>query len=421
MIPFAHNWSHFFQHINTFEDLGARATPVMPPDELEKLSKTEVALLRDWIQEGAKNRLDEYYWAENETKTTGKLFSLCAGSDLVAVSDLTTNRLMRFVEVGNTPGSIEAPHYIILSPDRQYFYITLIEGGAFEKYRADNYELVDRVEIGASPALIHLNPSGTRAIISHWNDLNNSPKITMVNTEDMSIVEAISASGDFLSFPHGIKTNADFSTLYICANNGNYYMTLEIDENGFDNPETYPIDPVNSPITFATDIYKPYQVYLSPDESKLFITCSATNEVRVFDTQNNQLLAAIPVGGFPRLMDFDANSNRLFVACRSEENFPQQGSIQGCLSVIDTENLTLEKNIYNVGHRPHGVSVDTKRNRVFVSSENSGGVDVLHHPLDGTSGPPGKYNVVDIQTLTVLRDEETEIAVFPNALVVSQD
>ena len=197
-------------------------------------------------------------------------------------------------------------------------------------------------------------------------------------------------------------------------------MRLEIDENGFDNPESFPLDPVNSPVPFASDDFNPYQVYLSPDESKLFITCSATNEVRVFDTNNNQLLAIIPVGVFPRLMDYDPNSKQLFVACRSEENVAEQGDIQGCLAVIDAENLTLVDKIFQVGHRPHGVSVDVNGRRVFVSSENSGGIDTPHHPLEGTTGPPGKYTVVDILTLKVLKDEETEIAIFPNALVVSQ-
>ena len=87
--------------------------------------------------------------------------------------------------------------------------------------------------------------------------------------------------------------------------------------------------------------------------------------------------------------------------------------------MIDVANLSFVKNIYRVGHRPHGVSVDVANRRVYVSSENTGGADPPHHPLEGNTSPPGKYNVVDLATLLSLPDEETEVAEFPNALVVS--
>ncbi|MEO1449375.1 MAG: hypothetical protein AAFV07_07580, partial [Bacteroidota bacterium] len=49
VIPFEPNWSHVFQHVNTFEDLGIRATPVMPFESDEQLDRTEVLTIKDWI------------------------------------------------------------------------------------------------------------------------------------------------------------------------------------------------------------------------------------------------------------------------------------------------------------------------------------------------------------------------------------
>ena len=355
MIPFSPDWSHLFQHTNTYEDLGIRATPVMPPDSADGLSRTTVLELKSWIESGAKNRLGDLFWASEETVSGGKMFTLCAGSDLVAVTDLKSNLIMRMFEVGQQPGSLEAPHYITLSPDKQFIYLTLIEGGMVEKYRTDNYTFVNRVSVGATPALIHLNTSGTRAIITHWNASGAGPKVTMLNTDDMTIIEQIKASGDFISFPHGLEVTEDFNKVYIGANEGNYISVLDIDENGFLNEEKFPVDPVNSPVPIAVNTYKPYQVYLTPDESQLFVSCNATNEVRVFNTQDNSLIATIPVGAGPRLMTYDPTSDQLFVACRNEENSSEQGSLQGCVSVIDVGNLSFVKNIYRVGHRPHGV------------------------------------------------------------------
>ena len=418
-IPHTPDWSHLFQHLNTFADLGIQATPVMPPDA-PPLSREEVLDIKNWIIEGAKDKNDQYRWTQAEQISTGKLFALCAGSDLIAVSDLSSNLIMQFVPVGQLDDFLEAPHYIQASPDQQYLYISLISGGFIEKYRADNYTLVDRVEVGPDPALIQLNEDGTRAVISHWNNSPGTPKLTLLDTENMEIVDQVIGSGDLLSFGHGLSVTQDFKTLYVVANEGNYYAKYELGERGFLSENKIVIAPEQSPFPQPSAFYKPYHCFLSPDESQFFISCSEQDQIRVFDTKNDSLLAIIPTGKYPRLMDYDPISQRLFVACRDEENFSRQGSMQGCVTVIDAANLSFIENIYRLGHRPHGVAVSSTNRKLYVSTENTGGIDPPHHPIEGSSGPPGKYNVVDLETLEVLPDYETEIAVFPNALIVNE-
>ncbi len=235
----------------------------------------------------------------------------------------------------------------------------------------------------------------------------------------MTIVDEVVATSDLLASPHGMAANSDFSLLYVVANGGNYYAKWEISENGFIDHEEIPIDPLNSPSPQESVAYKPYHCFLTPDEEQLFISCSETNEVRVFSTANDSLIATIPVGLYPRLMEYDAESDQLFIACAKQESFPDQGSMKGCVSVVNVSNMSFVQNIYRLGHRPHGLGIDTARRRLFVSSENTGGIDPPHHALDGT-GPPGKYNIVDLNTLQVLTEEETEVAVFPSSLVISE-
>lgn len=416
IIPGTPQWSHMFQHVNTFEDLGIRALPTMPIQEEDRLDRAEVTIIKDWIEQGAVSRKGENHWAPHESRTSGKLFTLCANSDLVAVTDIATNLIMRFIPVGQNPNSLEAPHFLTLSPDEQFMYITLISGNALEKYRTDTYELVGRVALSASPALVEISSDGTRAIVSHYNTSHNTPKLSMVNTTDMSLIQEVNGGVDFLGLAHGIRVNEAFTRVYVGAGASDEFAVLEIDETGFQSViDTYPVDPGNS-----ADTLKPYQLYLLEQEDLLFVTCNKGNQVRVFRPETGELLKVIEVARFPRLMDYDPESKRLFVACAREENFPEQGALQGCISVIDVETLTWEKNIYRVGQRPHGVSVDIIGRRLYVSSENTGGQDPPHHPLEGNTFPPGKYNVIDLNTLEVLRDEETEVAEFPNALVVTR-
>ncbi|MEM9936384.1 MAG: hypothetical protein AAF824_22350, partial [Bacteroidota bacterium] len=335
LVPGEPDWSHFYQHLNTFDDLGVQARPVMPFGGLPTLGRTEVTLLRNWILDGAPNSKGELWWSQREAESADKAFTLCAGSDLVAVSDLRTNLIMRFVEVGQEAGKQEAPHYIRLSPDQQYFYISLIDGGIIEKYRTDNYAFEGRVTVGPDPSLIALSPDGKRAVITHWNASDALPKLSMIDTESMTLLDQVIGGSDRLSFPHGIAATEDYATVYVTANEGNYYAKYGLTSNGFVSEEKILLGPdVQPAIDRPSSAFKPYECELTEDESLLFISCNETDEVRVYDTESDALIAQIPTGEFPRLLVIDERSNKLFVACANEENFSEQGSIRGSISVI---------------------------------------------------------------------------------------
>lgn len=423
IIPYSADYSFFFSQTNTYHTLGAHTHEenYMPLDA-EPLDSVTMRQWANWINEGAKNVSGQYYWTLQETKSLGKIFNLCSGTDEVAVTDLRSNRIMRYFEVGENPNELDAPHFIIASPDQQFVYISLIEGGTIEKYRTDTYEFVSRVSVGSNPALITLSDDGSRAIISHFNSDDNSPKLTMLNTETMEIVGfQLIGGSDLLSKPHGIAVNKDFTLLYVGAAAGNYFSKYEIDaDQGFVDEEKIALDPINSPSPQPNLEYQPYHMILNEEKQQLYISCNKKNQVRVYNTANDELITTISTGAYPRLMAFDPNSKYLFIACRDEENATLQGAEKGCISVIDTENLNFVKNIFRAGNVPHGIGISTTRNWLIVSSENNNGAAAPHHPVDGYTGPPGKYNIIDIATLKVLEDEEREISVFPNATVVTE-
>lgn len=420
IIPYNHNWSHLFQHINTFSELGISvvASELMPPAPRAPLNKEEVSIIKDWILTGAKSAEGEYYWSKQETSIHNKAFVLCSASDLVAVTDMVSNRIMRYISVGVKDEVSESPHYILLSPDKQYFYVTLINGSLIEKYRTDNYQKVGSITVASSPSLLKLSQDGKRLLVSHWHDISSIANLSLINTETMTLLDKIQ---DDIPYAHGLTTSADFQTIYMTANLGNYYVKYQLspDLNTFIDQTKIPIE-ASDPIPGGSQKYNPYQCVLSPDESKLFVSCSKSDEVRVFNTTTNAMITKIATDSFPRLMSYDPVTNRLFVACAKAKNTVAQGSMRGCVSVIDAQNLTFIQNIYGLGHRPHGIMVAPQKRLLYVSSENTGGFDPPHHPTQGTSYPPGKYNVVDLNTLEVIREMETEVAEYPTSLTVSE-
>lgn len=419
IVPYSPNWSYLFQHVNHFTDLGLYVEDgAMPPLPYEKLSREDVLTIRQWITEGAKNANGQTYWANREVSTHDKVFILCAGSDLIAVIDISSNKIMHYIPVGIKPDKTETPHYIKLSPDGQYIYISLIEGQSIEKYRTDNYAFVGRVQVTGEPALIEVNNEGSRLLISQWNNDDQLPSISLIDANSMTILEEAYANAPLA---HGLTVSNDFRTIYLLPNGANFYAryTLTPDLNHFESEDKFTLDP-SEPIPSPSNKYYPYQGVFDEANARLFVCCKNTLEVRVYNTNTNTLITTIPTDSTGRLMVYDADSKRLFVACATAKNTAEQGAIRGCIVVINTETLTLEKKIYNVGHRPHGLKVDKKHNRLYVSSENSGGVDVPHHPTQGTHSPPGKFNVVDLATLSVLFDMETDIAEFPSSVEVAE-
>ena len=242
--------------------------------------------------------------------------------------------------------------------------------------------------------------------------------MTLVNTETMTIVDIVI---DDLPFAHGLAVSSDFLTAYVSPNEGNFFAKYRLkgDLSGFIDSEKYPLDS-SDPVPAGTTKFYPYQVLLTSDQSKLFITCRNSNEIRIFNTTTFDMITKIQLDSLPRLMVYDAPSNRVFVACAKSKNTAAQGSIRGSVAVIDAINNTLVQHIYNVGHRPHGIGIDPINRRLYVSSENTGGVDSPHHPIPGATYPPGKFSVVDLNTLEPITSMQTDIAEFPSSLGVSQ-
>ncbi len=420
IVPYNADWSHLFQHINTFSDLGLQVTEddAMPPLPYNKLGREEVLTIRQWIVEGAKNDKGESYWANREVSTHDKVFVLCSGSDLIAVIDIPTNKIMRYIPVGVSADKKEAPHFIKLSPDGLYIYVSLIDGQLLEKYRTDNYSFVGRVEVAANPALLAINQDGSRLLSTHWNNDDQAARVTLIDASTMTILDVAVSDAPLA---HGLAVSSDFRTLYITPNNGNFYAkyTLSADLKHFESEDKYPLNPAE-PVPSSSNKYYPYQAILDEENARLFITCRNTHEVRVFNTNTHSLTNTIVVDSVPRLLVLDAENKHLFVACANAKNEAEQGAIRGCVAVINTETMTLEKKIYHLGHRPHGLKLDKKHNYLFVSSENTAGVDPPHHPTQGTTDPPGKVNTVDLNTLEAIHSLETDVAGFPTSVEATE-
>ena len=116
------------------------------------------------------------------------------------------------------------------------------------------------------------------------------------------------------------------------------------------------------PLVYAS----PLEILLSPDETRMYVLCQQTEEVRVLNVRTHAVVRVIPVGHVPRGMALSAAGDRLFVT----------NSWDDTLSVINTKSLAVIAT-WSVGAEPSGVVEDRAGNQIFVANRISNDIAVL--------------------------------------------
>ena len=429
LVPYWPDYSHLLWHVNLYQDLGIRGEPFMPVkmennqwvgDSAGAMSYETVKMLNDWIAAGAKNNNGEAMWEEKSLSPNKKYLFLSSGADLIGQVDAETGVVTRYASVGVAQDKVESPHFVV--SDGEYLYLTLIAGGKVEKYRADDLSFVARTEVGASPA--HVKVGQRHLIVTHWNPASSGEKVTLLDKSTMQITDQI--SGSFIHRPHGLAVNNDFSRAYITANDGNYFVTLNI------NPVTgkftgdYLETVISGTVPAASATVSPYQCVLSEDETRLYVTCPKLNAFYLYDVTGSEpsLVRKVEspgsvqcnegMGLFPKLLALA--EDKIFVVCYKEKcaSSANRGR-EGCVSVFDLEGNWI-KNVYGLGHQLHGIDYDPNYRRVWVTCENQDGES--HHSGPDAPQSPGQINAILLPDLTVERQLPREVASFPTGGVV---
>jgi len=391
-IPYSHKLSSLFLFTNTYKDLGAANHPTMPINSAP-LSKEEVIILRDWIDAGAPNNKGFVKFSDNPNRK--KYYVVNQGCDLVTVVDQETGLIMRYVKVGRT-AQTEAPHNIKISPDGKYWYVIFVNGDVIQKYRTSDDSFVGEINIGlGSWNTFTITSDSKKAFIA---DFNTNGVIAYVNLEELKLI--VKYTG--YAYPHGIYVNKASTRLYVCSESSNVIYKIDI---------SAPLSPEDSIINIPNAAA--HEIIFTADENKYFVTSRGTNNIRIFNAVNDQLIATIPTANFPQEISLSNSSPYLFVTCMEDTAiFP--GS-RGAVTVINYQNNSFVKNL-NPGFQPHGIAVDDQKNLVYVANRNiSSGGPAPHHSTE-CGGKNGFISFIDIRTLDMIPNKRLEVSVDPYAI-----
>jgi len=404
VIPYASGQSFLINFIITDSSLGTPQLPTMPynpynPDKPDLLSSEEVMTIIDWINNGAPD-CNSRRLTDNPDRA--KFYVINQGCDLLYIFDASRQVIMRSIEIGTDPDEIENPHFIKFSPDGLYYYIAFIKNGYFQKFRASDDQFMGQVYITyGSWNTFSFTPDSRYVYLI---DFNSPGRIAVVDCDNMVLdpqytINPFNPDPGVFNNPHGSAISPNGQFLYITQQLGNALYKMDI--------SSFPPD--GHFINFPTPgIAKPHEIEFSPDGDVFFVTCSGSQDVKIFDALTDQYLASIPTGLYPQEMTVSKSKKLLFVS-----------NMQGnTVTIINYQTKTKIKDLF-VGYEPHGLDVDESKELLYVACRNTGttGGPPPHH-ISNCGGRNGYLVAVDLNTLQLKPAFKPELSVDPYGVAV---
>jgi YVTN family beta-propeller protein len=368
------------------------------PLNTNALSAAEYATIKNWILAGAPDKTGKVAFA-TDAATRQKIYVTQQGCDLMAVIDASTNVIMRYISLGKSP-AIEIAHCVRFTPDGKYAYVSFNKGQYLQKIDASTDAIVADMYLGnGSWNLFKISDDGKRMLLG---DFNSQGTVRLIDLEKMEVL----ATYEDLVYPHGIANTPNFDTFWITSQDGNTIYKL----NKTGAMKAISID-ANEPNNTANTI-DPHEVVMSPDGSKYFLTCQASNEIRVMDAKTDKLLKIIPVGTRPQEFALSKRYPYLFVSCEEDVSSEYPG-FKGSIYVIDYNTMAFVKRISGPFYQLHGISVDDQNGKLYVVSRNISSTGPAPHHTSQCGGRNGYYSVYDINTLQPSTTKRFESTVDP--------
>lgn len=374
------------EHSHLVEHLEGEAEPRMPLNR-NPLPEEQIEFIARWVEEGARNDAGQRPY-ENITK---KVYVSNQGDDLISVISTEHNIVTRLLEVGDSP-ALDVPHNLFIDPQKRFLYTSLIGSGEIWKFDIISDTFVGKASAGNASANVVVSPDGSKAYVTNWDITNpNGRAVQVIDTATLTKLQQINVG----LAPHGISFSHDGKLIYVT----NYFSDSVSMLNAADNTEIVRIllAPDVNPVRSSK--YQPLQVALTPDDKFVYVTCYASEEVRVIDTAAKNVVATVRVGKSPFLLEVTPDGQFVYVA-------NQQSNNMSVIRVADNQVIaTIESPALA---NPHGIAFTRDGRYAYVTNENLSGNYNPHHPTEH-GGNPGNVLVIDTATNQVVKIIEVEV------------
>lgn len=321
------------------------------------------------------------------------------------------------VPVGIMPADIDGPHNITMSPDGQFYYVSIAHGtpyGSLWKMAVQGDTLVGRAPVELFPTTISVTPDGELAFVANSDFYGDHPRInvvSVVHTPTMTTVSNIAAC----DMPHGVKVNHAGSFVYISCMHSDEIVELDVGTlsitrrartgtghemaagaaNEHAGHQMAGSSTAASAPPASAKECAPTFVSVSPDDKLLYVACNYGNSVQVWDAQGLTMVKEIPVGTGAYNIEPSPDGGLVIVTNKKAQS----------VSLIDAKTLTEIARIPTSKKIVHGVAYSPDGRYAFISAESIGAdpgsvdmIDLASKKIVATLAVPGQPT-----GLTVLR------------------
>ena len=306
------------------------------------------------------------------------------------------------IDTGDMPIDIDGPHGMVLSPDRQFYYVTIAHGrpfGSVWKYSTKNDAVIGKASLGLFPATLDVSPGGDFLFVVNFNlhgDMTPS-SVSVVSTQTMTEVARIQTC----TMPHGSRLNPQGTKQYSACMMDD--MLVEIDtrtlkvarhfivtknkENGMIGPPGPRMSPemhtVHGNAGHGSEPPKPGDNSCSPtwaepsvDGSSIYVACNASSEIVEVNAKTWAPVRRIPARPGVYNLDVTHDGSRLIATNKRDQSV----SIYDLKTGKELVRLPTKRKVL------HGVVVTPDDRYAFVT-------------VEGIGSEPGTVEVIDLAVM----------------------
>ncbi len=313
-------------------------------------------------------------------------------------------RVEREIATGDMPVDLDGPHGISISPDKQFYYVSLAHGrpfGSVWKYSVKDDRVVGRSTLGLFPATMDISADGSLLFVVNFNlhgDMAPST-VSVVATEPMLEVARI----ETCAMPHGSRLNSQGTRHYsVCMMDD---LLVEIDTQTLKVSRHFQLTkgkemgssgpPGGKPAASDTGKHdmsghgmeppRPGDVSCSPtwaqpsiDGSSVFVACNKSSEIVEIDAETWKMKRRIATRPGVYNLAVTRDGKRLITTNKRDQS----------VSVIELPSGRELARILTKRTVLHGVIVSPDDRFAFVS-------------VEGVGAEPGTVEVIDLTRLAV--------------------
>jgi len=314
-------------------------------------------------------------------------------------------RIDHDLQTGDMPVDIDGPHGIAISPDKQFYYVSLAHGrpfGSVWKYSTKDDRVLGQTTLGFFPATMDISHDGSLLFVVNFNlhgDMVPS-SVSVIATEPMIELARIQTC----AMPHGSRLNPQGTKQYSACMMDD--MLVEIDthtlkvsrhflltknkEMGMAGPPVTSTDKSAGTSGMKMDMGghgmeppKPGDESCSPtwaqpsaDGSKVFVACNKSSEIVEVDVADWKVTRRIPTRAGVYNLGITHDGTRLLGTNKRDQS----------VSVLDIKSGRELARIPTRRKVLHGVVISPDDRYAFVS-------------VEGIGAEPGTVEVIDLAAL----------------------